>query len=506
MNNKLVKGIYKSAMALSLAFVSHTSFAGIAPPPNSAPTDIGFGLPVVIEAGHDLIEVGGAGNFGTNAPNGDDTSSSVNVSSVFGNGFDFYGINHSATTGFHIGSNGYVVFGNGMSDISPAIAGWNDVNRPFFIMHRGDWDPGNTPVGTSLGGTSTGTNNTYYHLDPTNNIVTVTFDDIDCFSCTRNATSMTASQLRFHDIGSGNFVVEYRYESASTTFGAGQLMGWTAGDLVNFNQDYNTTGIETNSNIDHPGVFAWMFVNGQVVPSGASSNKVLEGSASGTAIGSLAAVDPDAGDTFTYTLLDDADGRFVLTIRNGITYVDVADGGNRLDVDVDETHDIRVRVTDSALNTFEKTLTINVIKVPAFLTSTQIDVPVEEAMNVTIKTRVEQGSAIPTVTASGLPAWMSFADNGDGTVTLSGFPSFELTFRVTLTMTDGFGNQTTRTFNINVKPQVDEFNKDESNSNDSNTTTTTVEVTVTGGDDSGSSFGWLLMLLGGGLLARKRLN
>lgn len=467
--------------------------------PNSAPTDINFGLPVTIGAGHDLIEVGGPGNFGTNAPNSDDSSSAVDVSSVFGAGFNFYGNTYSATTGFHIGSNGYVSLGAPATSYSFAINSWG--GAPLFMMHEGDWDPGNAAPGTSPGGTSTGTNNTYYHLDAANNVVTVTFDDVDCYSCTRNATSMTASQLRFHDIGSGNFVVEYRYEHVATTWGLGQFLGWTAGDLTNFDRSFTTTNYATSSNINRPGgVYAWMFVNGQVVPSGAGSNKVLEQSVNGTVIGSLTTVDPDSGDTFTYALLDDANGRFGLSIINGVTYVVVIDGGSRLDVSDNETHDITVRVTDSAANTYDETLTVNVIKVPVFLTTSDIVIPVDESMNLTIKTQVEQGTAIPTITATGLPAWMSFVDNADGTVTLSGYPSFELTFRVTLTVTDGFGNQTTRTFNITVE----EPTKKTEAGNDTSSTTTT--VTVVEEDSDGSSFGWLSLILLGGLFTRRQLK
>lgn len=501
MKNKFVKGIVKSTLALSLALASLSTLAGVGSPP----TDIGFGLPVDIVAGSDLIEVGGPGDFGTlagDAADSDDDYDSFNVSSVFGAGFNFYGTTYSATNEFYIGSNGYVSFGGGEDDYGFAINSWT--GNPLFMMHEGDWDPGETIRGTSPGGTSTGTNDVFYHLDAGNNVITVTYDDVVCNSCAAGADSMTASQLRFHDIGGGNFVVEYRYENVGSTWGLGESIGWTAGDLVNFDRDYNTTNFATNSNINHPGVFAWMFVNGQVVPSGAGSNKVLESSVNGTAIGALTTVDPDVNDTFTYALLDDADGRFVLAVRNGVTYVDVADGGNRLDVDDNETHDIRVKVTDSGANTFEKTLTINVIKVPAFLTTTKIDVPVDEAMNLTIKTRVEQGSPIPTVTAAGLPAWMTFADNGDGTVTLSGFPSFELNFKVTLTVTDGLGNQTTRTFDINVREVNDSSNKSNAGTNGTTTPVETVEVTVTSSD--GSSFGWLLVLIGGGLLARKRLK
>jgi len=494
MNNKIIKGLTQSALTVSLAFLSFTSTA-IAP---SAPTDISLGLPITIEAGHDLVEVGGPGNFGILAPAGaseaDDGVAAIDVSSVMDSGFNFYGTTYNAATLFNVSSNGHVNFGTGYSGYNPPIAAWNLPANPFFLLHRGDMSTSSQAAGAaSAGGTSTGSNDVFYHLDAINDIVTITYDDVGV-CCSPVATdTLTAAQLRFHDIGSGNFVVEYRYENVG--WASGRLLGWSAGDLINFNQSFNTTDIETKSNINHPGVFAWTFINGQVI----GYDSVLEGAANGTAVGVLNTTDPDVGDTFTYELLDDADGRFMLSDINndGIIYVVVADGGNRLNANNNETHDITVKVTDSFALSFEKTLTINVIKVPVFLTTSNIVVPVNESLNLTIKTQVEQGTGIPTITAAGLPAWMSFADNGDGTVTLSGFPSFELTNRVTLTVTDSLGNVTSRTFNITVEEPQE---KTETGSG----STTTVTITEEGSD--GGSFGWLSLVLLGGLLARRKLN
>jgi len=507
MKNKFVKGLVKSTLALSLAFVSLSSLAGSAPP-----TDIGFGLPVVIEPGSDLIEVNSSGGFGIPQPAGYWAGLPLDVSSVFSNGFNFGRtlnndiINYSAASQFKFGGHGQVIFHSNIPRFSILDPNRTDVgqeysnlNGPSFGLHAGLWCIECGAGAPSPGGNSTGTSRVYTHLDPINNVVTITYDDVknrqywnSYWTPNKNAGDQapTAAQMRFHDIGSGNFVLEFRYENIG--WGKSGVAGWSNDDFTNFVTLDQNTDYSTGSNIGQPGVYAWMFVDGQVVSSGAGSNKVLEGSANGTAIGSLSTEDPDDNETFTYTLLDNAEGRFILNIRNNVTYVDVADGGERLDVDENETHDILVSVEDSAGNRFEKTLTINVIKVPAFLTTTQIDVPVEEVMNVTIITRVEQGSPIPTVTAEELPAWMAFADNGDGTVTLSGFPSFELRFPVTLTVTDGFGNQTTQTFYINAT-EIDDIII-------SGPTTTTIT------SSDGGTFGWLLVLIGGAFFVRKRLK
>jgi Ca2+-binding RTX toxin-like protein len=85
------------------------------------------------------------------------------------------------------------------------------------------------------------------------------------------------------------------------------------------------------------------------------SNFVVENSASGTLIGTLHASDPDAGETFVYTLLNNAGERFGLD-GNKIVVVD----GSRLDYEIAQAHAITVLVTDSHGATYTKTFTINV--------------------------------------------------------------------------------------------------------------------------------------------------
>ncbi len=86
-----------------------------------------------------------------------------------------------------------------------------------------------------------------------------------------------------------------------------------------------------------------------------SSNTVAEGAAFGTLVGQLSAIDPDSGETFTYTLLDNAGGRFVL---NG-NRLEVADG-SQIDYELQDTHNVTVRVTDSEDNSYTETFSIGV--------------------------------------------------------------------------------------------------------------------------------------------------
>ncbi len=77
-----------------------------------------------------------------------------------------------------------------------------------------------------------------------------------------------------------------------------------------------------------------------------AANSVMEGSATGTAVGvTAAALDPNGG-TVTYALLDDAGGRFQINAATGI--VTVLDG-TKLDFAADTSHQITVSASDGNL-------------------------------------------------------------------------------------------------------------------------------------------------------------
>ena len=79
-------------------------------------------------------------------------------------------------------------------------------------------------------------------------------------------------------------------------------------------------------------------------PTGATlSGSVNENAANGTVIGTIAGIDPDAGDTLIYTLLDNAGGRFTLTAAGVLSVAN----GSLLNYEAVTSHGIVVRVTDS---------------------------------------------------------------------------------------------------------------------------------------------------------------
>ncbi|MBF9235698.1 hypothetical protein I2H38_20285 [Microvirga sp. BT350] len=74
-------------------------------------------------------------------------------------------------------------------------------------------------------------------------------------------------------------------------------------------------------------------------------------------VGTLSAIDTNAGETFTYKLVDDAGGRFKLDASG--TKLVVANG-LKLDYEQAKSHTIKVQVQDKSGATFEKTFKIDV--------------------------------------------------------------------------------------------------------------------------------------------------
>ena len=105
--------------------------------------------------------------------------------------------------------------------------------------------------------------------------------------------------------------------------------------------------------------FEWLDVvvtpGGNLAPTGIdlSNAAAAENSAAGTVVGALTASDPNAGDTFTFTMVDDAGGLFAI---DGVNLV-VA---GPLDFETATSHQVTVRVSDAAGAFYDETFTISV--------------------------------------------------------------------------------------------------------------------------------------------------
>lgn len=85
-----------------------------------------------------------------------------------------------------------------------------------------------------------------------------------------------------------------------------------------------------------------------------SNTTLAENSANGTVLGTLTTTDGNAADVFTYSMLDDAGGRFALYGPE----VRVANG-SLLDYESTTSHNIQIQVTDLGGNTLTRTFTVN---------------------------------------------------------------------------------------------------------------------------------------------------
>ncbi|MCG8050815.1 MAG: cadherin repeat domain-containing protein, partial [Candidatus Thiodiazotropha endolucinida] len=85
---------------------------------------------------------------------------------------------------------------------------------------------------------------------------------------------------------------------------------------------------------------------------------VEEGSASGTVVATLSAIDEDSGDQFSYDLIRDDSGHFEI-VGDQLVVTHGAD----IDYEDRSAHQISIRVTDSSGNTFTETIAINVADV-----------------------------------------------------------------------------------------------------------------------------------------------
>src|SRR5262249_37944324 len=133
-----------------------------------------------------------------------------------------------------------------------------------------------------------------------------------------------------------------------------------------------TVGIRSDSFVEGAGVLQYSFdspaiSSGQAIhwtsaanqpPTGLalSSATVPENSPAGPVVGTVSTADPDAGDTFTYTLLDSAGGRF--RVADNQLLVD-----GPLDFEAAPGLTIRVRTTDAGGLSFDQSFPVAVTDV-----------------------------------------------------------------------------------------------------------------------------------------------
>ncbi len=145
---------------------------------------------------------------------------------------------------------------------------------------------------------------------------------------------------------------------------------------------------------------------GAVVDTDASANSVAENAGVGTAVGVTAnASDADVTDNVTYSLTDDAGGRFAIDTNTGVITVNAA-----LDYETNTSHNVTVLATSDDSSTSSQSFTINVSDVDEFDVSAISDTDVAADA-------VDENSAVGT--SVGVTAFASDGDGSNNTISYS---------------------------------------------------------------------------------------
>ena len=174
--------------------------------------------------------------------------------------------------------------------------------------------------------------------------------------------SFTFSENTFNDVDAGDSLTYIATEDDGS-----ELPSWLTFDAdtrtfsgIPVNEDVSTLSIKVTAT-DNDGesvsdTFELEVINVNDTPLNINLSNLYidENSSNGTIIGSLSTLDPDLGDSFSYTLLNNADGRFILNNNN----LQVA-AGNLLDFETNSSHQIEIQTTDTEGLFITKNFTIS---------------------------------------------------------------------------------------------------------------------------------------------------
>lgn len=226
--------------------------------------------------------LGGSAGFGesTLPANDDGSTASLDLSSVFSSGLDFYGTTY---TSLYLNNNGNVTFSSPMGTFTPynlTGATGNPIIAPYFA----DVDTGGGAATATSGGNSTGSNLLYWDLDTSGNIFTATWDDVGYYyEATDSLNAFQLALINRDDTGTGNFDIVFRYEDINWTTGdasggSGGLggtvarAGWNSGngtdyfELSESGDQAAMLALEGSSNVSDPGIYMFQVRGGQVIP------------------------------------------------------------------------------------------------------------------------------------------------------------------------------------------------------------------------------------------------
>jgi hypothetical protein len=191
-----------------------------------------------------------------------------------------------------------------------------------------------------------------------------------------------------------------------------------------------------------------------------TNNSVNENSVAGTAVGDLSTLDPDLGDFHSYTLIDDAQGKFILAGNQLQVATDAV-----LDFEAISQHTITLRSTDLGGLSVEKSfnITVNNINEPPVISAiTPVVINEDSSTSVPFTIFDPETSArdLTLSVSSSNPALIPNQNlilggtDTNRTVSLTPLANQFGTALITLNASDGVNN-TTQLFNLTVQPVND---------------------------------------------------
>ncbi len=312
------------------------------------------------------------------------------------------------------------------ANVATDLAGNN--NTSSNTLSRGyDITPPNVAsiVRQSPTSSPTGADTLKFRVSFTENVTGVTAGSFTVTGTTATASVATVTGSVYDVTVAGGDLANLN-GTVTLGFAATQAITDTAGNAL-----VNTAPLGTNNN-------TFSVINDQAPTDLALSSSTLNQTAAtaGASVGTLSTIDPDAGDTFTYSLV--AGTGSTHNAAFAISGATLKVGGSALNIG---TFSVRVRTTDRGGLFIEKAFTITVVDNVAPVITVPTSPMVVEATGAT-------GASV-TFTASAYDA-----HDGDVPVTLS--PVSGGTFAlgdttVTATATDAAGNTATKTFTVSVR-------------------------------------------------------
>jgi Ca2+-binding RTX toxin-like protein len=190
-------------------------------------------------------------------------------------------------------------------------------------------------------------------------------DSLASFAEDSGAYSIRASDLLANDTSGGGAALSLK--SISNVTGGTAVLSADRTTVLftpaaNFNGKASFTYTTSNGEATASAVASFNVtpVNDAPTAIALGSRSIAEHSDTGTVVGTLVGSDPDAGDTLTYRLIDNAGGRFAIAPGTGDL---VVANGASIDYETATSHSVMVRVTDAAGAYHDEQFTISVINI-----------------------------------------------------------------------------------------------------------------------------------------------